>query len=303
MPATLGRTLLKGMSALAVALGRSGSLSRWYADDFIVGFQHENDARRFLDAMRERLGKFALSLHPEKTRLIEFGRFAAENRRRRGLGKPETFSFLGFTFICGRSKRGKFLIRRKSRSDRMPAKVQEIKMELQRRIHQPIPEQGKWLRQVMAGYFNYHAVPTNSRSLDRFRHRIIVHWRRVLDCNNDVETDEETGQRLAPQTANPHNRRVDAVELDRLDLPFTTLVLPGRNLAQFDSPQDRGLVQAGCRCGRCEGIGHVLPIVALTGVRNACARMVATGLSGMVATGLSGPVLERRAPPCGRLAR
>jgi RNA-directed DNA polymerase len=159
-----------------------------YADDFIVGFQHENDARRLLDAMRERLGKFALSLHPEKTRLIEFGRFAAENRRRRGLGKPETFSFLGFTFICGRSKRGKFLIRRKSRSDRMRAKVQEIKMELQRRMHQPIPEQGKWLRQVMAGYFNYHAVPTNSRSLDLFRHRIIVHWRRVLTRRSQVAT-------------------------------------------------------------------------------------------------------------------
>src|SRR6195256_4174723 len=98
-----------------------------YADDFIVGFQHEADARRFLDEMRERLQEFALSLHPEKTRLIEFGRFAAENRKRRGLGKPETFTFLGFTFICSKTRRGKFQIKRKSRRDRMQAKLQAIK--------------------------------------------------------------------------------------------------------------------------------------------------------------------------------
>ena len=96
-----------------------------YADDFIVGFEHEADARRFLDEMRERLGEFALSLHPDKTRLIEFGRFAADNRKRRGLGKPETFNFLGFTFICGKSRRGNFLIKRKTRRDRMRAKLQE----------------------------------------------------------------------------------------------------------------------------------------------------------------------------------
>src|SRR5246127_3145452 len=151
-----------------------------YADDFIVGFEHEADARRFLDALRQRLAEFALSLHPEKTRLIEFGRFAANNRKRRGLGKPETFNFLGFTFICGKSKRGKFLLRRKSRADRMRAKIREVKAQLQRRMHQPIPEQGKWLRQVVAGYFNYHAVPTNTRALDVFRHRVIVRWRHVL---------------------------------------------------------------------------------------------------------------------------
>jgi RNA-directed DNA polymerase len=151
-----------------------------YADDFIVGFEHEGDARRFLDAMRERLKEFALSLHPEKTRLIEFGRHAAENRKRRGLGKPETFNFLGFTLMCGKSKRGKFLIWRKSRKDRMRAKVREVKTTLQRRMHQSIPEQGKWLKQVMAGYFNYHAVPTNSRALVAFRTEIIKRWQRVL---------------------------------------------------------------------------------------------------------------------------
>src|SRR3954467_1539993 len=112
-----------------------------YADDFIIGFQHESDARRFLDEMRERLRKFALSLQPEKTRLIEFGRFAAERRKRRGLGKPETFNFLGFTFICGKTRAGKFQIRRKTRADRMRAKLKEIKQEMRWRMPQPIPNQ------------------------------------------------------------------------------------------------------------------------------------------------------------------
>ncbi len=151
-----------------------------YADDFIVGFEHESDARRFLDAMRERLGEFALTLHPEKTRLIEFGRCAARNRKRRGLSKPETFNFLGFTFICGKSRRGKFLIKRKSRRDRMRAKLTEIKQALRRRMHQPIPVQGKWLKQVVRGYFNYHAVPTNKRALAAFRDEVIRGWRRTL---------------------------------------------------------------------------------------------------------------------------
>src|SRR3989440_11625661 len=151
-----------------------------YADDFIVGFQHESDARRFLDEMRERLQKFALTLHPEKTRLIEFGRFAAERRQRRGLGKPETFNFLGFTFICGKTRQGKFQIKRKTRRDRMQAKLKMIKAEMWRRRHQPIPKQGQWLWHVVRGYFNYHAVPTNARALDVFRHHVIDLWRRTL---------------------------------------------------------------------------------------------------------------------------
>jgi len=151
-----------------------------YADDFIVGFQHERDARCFLDEMRERLGKFALSLHPEKTRLIEFGRFAAERRQRRGLGKPETFNFLGFTFICGKTRAGKFQIKRKTRADRMRAKLKMVQEEMRRCMHQPIPDQGKWLYYVVRGYFNYHAVPTNSRALVAFRTEIARRWRRVL---------------------------------------------------------------------------------------------------------------------------
>jgi group II intron reverse transcriptase/maturase len=151
-----------------------------YADDFIVGFQHEIDARRFLEALRGRFEEFALSLHPDKTRLIEFGRFAAANRERRGLGKPETFRFLGFTFICSKTRRGRFQIKRKTRRDRMQAKLQAIKRELRERMHQPIPIQGKWLAQVVAGYFNYHAVPTNSQVLEAFRDEVTKRWRRTL---------------------------------------------------------------------------------------------------------------------------
>jgi RNA-directed DNA polymerase len=147
-----------------------------YADDFIVGFEHEADARRFLDAMRDRLHEFSLSLHPDKTRLIEFGRFAAANRKRRGAGKPETFDFLGFTFICGKSRRGKFLVKRKTRRDRMQAKLRAIKEELRRRMHQPIPRTGQWLGQVVKGYFRYFAVPTNSRALAAFRAEITRLW-------------------------------------------------------------------------------------------------------------------------------
>ena len=151
-----------------------------FADDIVVGFEHEADARRFQDAMRERLGAFALPLHPDKTRLIEFGRLAAVRRARRGLGKPETFSFLGFTFICGRNSRGKFLLCRSTRSDRVRAKLREIKEELRRRRHRPIPEQGAWLRQVVAGFFAYHAVPTNSRALRAFREGVEFLWLRSL---------------------------------------------------------------------------------------------------------------------------
>src|SRR6266851_3304099 len=122
-----------------------------YADDFIVGFQHESDARRFLDEMRERLQEFSLSLNTEKSRLIEFGRDAAENRKRRGIGKPETFHFLGFTLASRKPRRGKFQVKRKSRLDRMRAKCQAIKQELRRRMQEPIPQQGKWLKQVVTG--------------------------------------------------------------------------------------------------------------------------------------------------------
>jgi RNA-directed DNA polymerase len=157
-----------------------------YADDFIVGFQHKVDAQRFLDEMRKRLQEFALSLHPEKTRLIEFGRFAARDRKERGLGKPETFNFLGFTFICGKSRTGKFQLKRKTRRDRMRAKLRMVKEEMWRRMHQPIPVQGNWLHTVVKGYFNYHAVPTNLRALVAFRAAIAQRWLRTLIRRSDT---------------------------------------------------------------------------------------------------------------------
>lgn len=151
-----------------------------YADDNLAGFEHEEDARRFLTAMRLRLEQFSLTLHPEKTRLIEFGRFAADNRAKRGLRKPETFNFLGFTHISGRSRAGSFQLKRKTRGDRMRAKLKALKEELRRRRHEPIPEQGQWLAQVVRGYFAYHAVPTNARRLVIFRHHVKVLWMRAL---------------------------------------------------------------------------------------------------------------------------
>jgi hypothetical protein len=126
------------------------------------------------------LEKFALSLHPAKTRLIDFGRLAAASRARRGLRKPETFNFLGFTHISGRSRAGRFLLKRKTRRDRMRAKLKALKEELWRRMHEPIPEQGKWLAQVVRGYFQYHAVPTNTKSLCAFRYHVTVLWQRTL---------------------------------------------------------------------------------------------------------------------------
>ncbi len=145
-----------------------------YADDMVLGFEHEAEAKRFWDAMRERLEKFALSLHPDKTRLIEFGRYAAANRKKKGLGKPETFNFLGFTFISGKSRMGTFAIKRKTRKDRMRAKLGKIKEVLRRNMHLPIAVIGKWLGQVVRGYFNHHAVPTNAEALNVFRCRIVA---------------------------------------------------------------------------------------------------------------------------------
>ena len=179
-----------------------------YADDFIVGFEHESDARRFLDTMRERFKEYELSLNPQKTRLIEFGRFAAENRKRRGFGKPETFNFLGFTFICGKSRRGTFLIERKPRRDRMRTKLKSIKQGLRRRMHQPIPEQGKWLRTVVTGYYNYFAVPTASRSMEAFRHHVTEHWLRTLRRRGqkDLTTMERITKLAADWLPRPYIR-------------------------------------------------------------------------------------------------
>jgi len=166
-----------------------------YADDIVVGFEHEAEAKRFRVDLQQRMEKFALSLHPEKTRLIEFGRFAAKDRARRGLGKPETFNFLGFTHISGRSRKGGFQLKRKSRRDRMRAKLRELKEALRRCMHDSIPEQGRWLAQVVRGYFNYHAVPTNAKSLVAFRHHVTDLWRRTLKRRG--QKDRTTWDRMA----------------------------------------------------------------------------------------------------------
>jgi group II intron reverse transcriptase/maturase len=151
-----------------------------YADDIVVGFQHQADAERFQAELTQRLAAFALTLHPGKTRLIEFGRFAAIDRQGRGLGRPETFNFLGFTHICGRSRTGRFQLRRRTRGDRMRAKLQEIRDVLWRNRHAPLDEQGAWLRRVVGGYFAYHAVPTNSPALNEFRGIVAWTWLRAL---------------------------------------------------------------------------------------------------------------------------
>ncbi|WP_262313258.1 reverse transcriptase domain-containing protein [Acidiphilium sp. AL] len=151
-----------------------------YADDTIVGFQHEDGACRFLDDLRARLATFALTLHPEKTRLIEFGRHAQANRRQRGLGRPESFNFLGFTHICAETQGGRFQLRRMSMRKRLRAKLAEIKEELRRRQHRRLADQGQWLKSVVAGYFAYHAVPTNGRALSAFRYHVIQMWLRSL---------------------------------------------------------------------------------------------------------------------------
>jgi len=151
---------------------------RW-ADDFIVGFEDEQDAHQFLTELRERFAKFGLELHPDKTRLIEFGRNAGWKRAKRGLGKPETFDFLGFTHICQRSK-GRFWVKRITIAKRMRAKLREVKAELRRRRYLPVPEQGAWMRSVLQGHAAYYAVPGNSDAVVAFRTEVIRHWHKAL---------------------------------------------------------------------------------------------------------------------------
>jgi group II intron reverse transcriptase/maturase len=151
-----------------------------FADDFIVGFEYEEDARRFLDELRERLAGFGLELHPDKTRLIEFGRHAARRRAAQGLGKPETFDFLGFTHICAKSRSGRFWLRRITISKRMRAKLREVNDQLKRRRHQPIPVVGQWLRSVVQGHMNHYAVPGNTEAIREFRTQVTRHWLKAL---------------------------------------------------------------------------------------------------------------------------
>jgi group II intron reverse transcriptase/maturase len=151
-----------------------------YADDFIVGFQYEWEARRFWAELRERLAAFGLELHPEKTRLIEFGRFAATNRKRNGRGKPDTFDFLGLTHACGRTRKGRFAVLRLTKRTRLQAKLREIHTTLRRRLHDSVPEIGRWLASIIRGHVNYSGVPSNSKRLQAFRHQVVCLWKRAL---------------------------------------------------------------------------------------------------------------------------
>jgi group II intron reverse transcriptase/maturase len=166
-----------------------------FADDILMGFQHRADAERFHKELGERLGRFKLELHPEKTRVLEFGRFAAENRKRRGQGKPETFDFLGFTHICAKTRNGKFAVLRKTMRRRMGAKLAEVKSALKARMHDPIPSVGQWLSAVVRGHFQYYGVPRNSYALSAFRQAVIRMWHHVLRRRS--QTGRVTWARMA----------------------------------------------------------------------------------------------------------
>ncbi|MFO1288901.1 MAG: reverse transcriptase domain-containing protein, partial [Rubrivivax sp.] len=151
-----------------------------YADDWIAGFEHRWDAERFKRDVAQRLANFGLALHESKTRLIEFGRFARENRRRRGQGKPETFDFLGFTHCCGKTRKGKYMVLRLTSAKKLRAKLRALKDELRKRMHRPIAEQGQYLRAVVAGHSRYFAVPCNGARVQLFRFQVARLWHRTL---------------------------------------------------------------------------------------------------------------------------
>ena len=189
-----------------------------FADDFVVGFEHRDDAERFWAELRERFAGFGLELHEGKSRLIEFGRFAAQHRARRGDPKPETFDFLGFTHICAKDRRGRFKLSRVTSKKRKRTKLRAVKTEMRRRMHQPIPEQGRWLTRVLQGHYNYYGVPHNSRALSSFHLQVKRHWLRSLRRRSQRHrTTWERLERLAdrwlprPLVMHPWpNRRFDA---------------------------------------------------------------------------------------------
>jgi RNA-directed DNA polymerase len=167
-----------------------------FADDVVVGFQHRDDAERFRADLRERFAQFNLELNDDKTRLIEFGRFAARNREARGLRKPETLDFLGFTHICAKDRSGRFKLKRVTNKKRMRAKPSAVKTELRQRMHQPVPEQGEWLGRVVRGHLAYFAVPDNSQALRAFRREITRHWRHALQRRSQKGYVTRTRMRL-----------------------------------------------------------------------------------------------------------
>jgi hypothetical protein len=188
-----------------------------YADDVVLGFQHEGAAARFRADLQDRLQRFGLELNTEKTRLIRFGKFAADQRRNLGQGKPDTFDFLGFTHICGRTRAGGFLLHRHTSMSRMRVRLVAIRDELRRRRHLPVADQGKWLRDVVRGYFAYHAVPTNVERLDAFRIEVARHWHKALRRRS--QRDRTTWVRTARLVERwlPHARVLHPYPWDRFD--------------------------------------------------------------------------------------
>ena len=194
-----------------------------YADDYVAGFEHRDDAERFLADLRRRLAQFGLELAGEKTRLIEFGRFAVQDRQCRGEPKPQTFEFLGFTHICAKSRAGRFKLQRVTSKKKMRSKLKSVKTEMRRRMHHPIPNQGAWLARVLTGHYRYYAVPDNSHALREFRQAIGRHWLRTLRRRS--QRQRLTWQRMArliarwlpqPRILHPRpNTRFHARTLDR----------------------------------------------------------------------------------------
>jgi RNA-directed DNA polymerase len=175
-----------------------------FADDFVVGFQYRKDGQRFMKELKARLQTFNLELNESKTRLIEFGRFATENAKKWGEGKPKTFDFLGFRHICDKTAKGNFVVLRETRPDRMQRKLKDIKLELKRRMHQSTPEVGKWLRSVLRGHYQYFGVPRNNRRLSTFRHQVMRLWwrsmaRRSQRQRNMYERMKRLTERWLPQ--------------------------------------------------------------------------------------------------------
>jgi RNA-directed DNA polymerase len=182
-----------------------------FADDFVAGFEDKADADRFLAELRGRFAQFGLELHPDKTRLIEFGRFAAVNRERRGAGKPETFDFLGFTHISAKNGSGRFWVQRITISRRMRAKLAEVKAQLRQRMHQPVPAQGRWLASVLRGHMAYYAVPGNRAAVSAFRTQLTRHWYKTLRRRSQkTRINWERMRRIAtrwlppPRTTHPY---------------------------------------------------------------------------------------------------
>jgi RNA-directed DNA polymerase len=195
-----------------------------FADDFVVGFEHREDAERFWTDLRDRLAEFSLELNAEKTRLIRFGRFAACNRAERGLGKPETFQFLGFTHICAKTKNGRFKLKRITDSKRMRAKLRSVKAELMRRRDLPIPDQGRWLASVLRGHFNYYAVPDNGEAISAVcrctqamvQNRPARSWRRIASLSQCAFRSQIIGHWLMALRRRSQRHRMTWARIGRL---------------------------------------------------------------------------------------